>query len=101
MRNCCNKRRMLFAIQYQTGSDSFLSLEEIRAKLPKSYWRHSRVFEDVGVAVEMGMTPTYFWTLPDNDKAYLVAYQRAKATIQGYEQYLAERESKRKHKGGK
>lgn len=60
------------------------------------------MFEDVGVAVEMGMTPTFFWTLPDNDKAYLIAYQRAKSTIQGYEHYLAEREAKRsKGKGGK
>lgn len=57
------------------------------------------MFEDVGVAIELGMTPTRFWSLPDSDKAYLIAYQRAKATIQGYEHYLAERETKRKGKG--
>jgi hypothetical protein len=58
------------------------------------------VFEDVGVAIELGMTPTKFWSLPDSDKAYLVAYQRAKATIQGYEHYMAERDAKRSKKKG-
>jgi hypothetical protein len=80
---------MLFAIQYQTGNDSFLSLEEIREKLPSTNWRHSRVFEDIGVAIELGMTPTRF------------AYQRAKSTIQGYEHYLMERDAKRGKGKGK
>ena len=66
------------------------SLDDIRKILPPGKWRHSRVYEEVGIAVEkLGIDPFDFWTLPKESQATIIAYYRAEATIRNYEEYLA------------
>lgn len=79
-----------------TNEDEWLTLDEIRQQLPKGQWRHSAVFEQVGVAAELRVAPSDFWAWSDHDKAYLIAYYRVKSTLQEFEHVLSEREHKAK-----
>lgn len=85
-------------MKYTKGmnEDDWLTLEDVRKQLPKGQWRHSAVFEQVGVAAELRVAPTEFWGWSEHDKAYMIAYYRVKSTLQEYEQVLREKESKRK-----
>lgn len=78
------------------NEDDWLTLEEIRQQIPRGQWRHSSVFEQIGVAAELQMAPTEFWSWNEHDKAYMIAYYRVKSTLQEYEQVLRDKESKRK-----
>lgn len=85
-------------MKYARGmnEDEWLTLDEIREQLPKGQWRHSSVFEQVGVAAELRVTPSEFWGWSDHDKAYMIAYYRVKSTLQEYEEVLRDKESRRK-----
>lgn len=85
-------------MKYAKGmnEDDWLTLDEIRKHLPRGNWRHSSVFEHVGVAAELQVAPSEFWSWNEHDKAYMIAYYRVKSTLQEYEEVLRERESKRK-----
>jgi hypothetical protein len=64
----------------------------MRKQIPSTPWRHNRVFEDVGVAIQSNRTPTEFWSLDHTDQAYMIAYFRTISTI---ESYKAEKEKER------
>ena len=66
-------------------------MAELRSQLShaKTPWRNSRIFEDVGVAIQTNHTPTEFWMLDQMDQAYYIAYHRTVATI---EEFKAEKE---------
>lgn len=70
--------------------EAWLSLPEIREVLPKGNWRHNRLFEDVSLSTEMKLQPSVFWAFDETDQALLLARARALATMQAYEQHLAE-----------
>lgn len=91
---------MLFGIRYASDSDQdkWLTLDDIREELPKSAWRHTGLFETIGVAIKMNMPPTRFWAMPEEDKAYIIAYHRAISAMQEYERKLSEREAARHNK---
>jgi hypothetical protein len=72
-----------------------LTLEQVRKELPRGKWKHNRLFEDISVAAEFGMSPMTFWMHQDQDKAFMVAYQRAVSTMRSYEDYLHAKEMER------
>lgn len=59
---------------------------------------HSRTYEDVGAAIESGLSPTAFALLEEQDQAYVLAYHRIKGTMMAYENYLSDRELQRKQR---
>ncbi len=73
-----------------------MTLSQIRKILPKSKWSHTRILEDIGVALDIGMTPNTFWDLDEEDQAYILAYRRAIGTIEAYENYLQEKKAKKR-----
>lgn len=57
----------------------------------------SRIFEEVGVAVEhLGISPTQFWQLPVSDQSLMIAYYRVKNVIEAYEMHLSKPKSGKK-----
>jgi hypothetical protein len=101
MRRLFRKWKIAFQIRYVTNpdrEDTWLTLEDIRSQLPGGKWRHNRVYEDVSVATQNSMTLSGFWGLEEEDKAALIAYHRAKGTIEAYEHFLAEKRSKQARK---
>ena len=92
---------MLFAIRYlldRDYPDEARTLEDIRKELPLSQWQHNRLFEDLSYCAEHGIPPLTFWGYAREEQAMLLAYFRAKGSIQAYEQLLAEKEAKKKSK---
>lgn len=92
-------QRTPFEIRYAVDPDypeEWLTLDQIRDKLPKTNWRHSHLLEFVDVAHEFGVTyPDGFLSLTDTEKAYLIARLRAKRTMQAYDDYQQMEASKR------
>ncbi len=43
----------------------------------------------------MRLSPTDFWEMSAQDKAFLVAYYRTKSSLEEYERHLSEEEAKR------
>jgi hypothetical protein len=70
----------------------------MREAIPKSPVRHSRTFEDVAAASELGIPITEFWSWGDSDQAYHLAFLRTKGTLSAYEHLMAEKEARRKRK---
>ena len=96
------KRRSRFNVRYKVDFDNediWLSLDEIKDKVPEGRWTHNQFFEQVDVAIESGYTPSYFWGLDDFDKALIMARFRAKALIESYEAHIRELEAKKRNKG--
>ncbi len=90
-----------FAVQYVTRTDQpdlWLSLQDIRDQLPKSPWRHSRVYEDVSVAIDVGMPVSQFWLMPEMDRAYFIAQKRVHSAMEAYDALLREKEMKRQQR---
>jgi len=79
--------------------DLWKTLSEIQEELGAGDWHSSKIFEEVGVAVEHNMTPSQFWALPETDRAYLVAYERTKSTMSSWAHHQAEKASKRRRHG--
>jgi hypothetical protein len=79
--------------------ENWKNLAQIKDDTPGGNWRTSRLFEDVGVAVEMGLTPSRFWRLPEQDQALVIAFYRAKGAMTSYEDHMANK--KMKPAGGK
>lgn len=90
-------------MQYARGDDAdlWLSLADIREQLPKSNWRHSRVYEDANIAADIGLPLSEFWSWPETDRAYLIARKRVAATMEGYDALLREKEMKRQSRMNK
>lgn len=80
--------------------ETWLSLTQMREEMPKGKWRHSRFFEDIGVAVKMQMTPSSFWQMDESDQALIIARLRALSTMEAYEQHLADKAAKDPPKRG-
>ena len=83
-----------------------MTLNDIREEMEKSgepaHWSHSRMFEDVGVALKQGVTPTYFWDeWPERDQAFAIAHSRVNKTMEAWEHHLHEKEMRRQRKGKK
>ena len=74
--------------------NTWLTLDDIRKKLPSSNWRHGSLYEYATVASEKKMLLSDFLSLEEEDMAYEIAYRRAKGTIEAYENLLSERRSK-------
>ncbi len=73
----------------------------MRAQLPRGKWYNSRIFEDVVVSAEMKIPVSELWSWDEEDQAFLLAYYRVKATMQGYEEFLHDREAIRNQKSKK
>ena len=60
------------------------------------HWSHSKIFEDVGVAIDNGVTPSEFWEQWDSrDQAFAIARARAIRTMEAWEHHLHEKEVRR------
>lgn len=70
--------------------------EELNRHEPNK-WFHSRVYEDVEVAIAVGH-PLDFWELPENVQARLIARFRARGTRDAYEAMLRDLEAKNNRK---
>ena len=93
----------LFAVQYVTNPndpDLWLTLQDIRDQLPKSQWRHSRVYEDVSVSIDIGLPVSQFWLMPEMDRAYFIAKKRTHSAMEAYDALLREKEMKRQQRQG-
>ena len=74
-------------------------IREELIKIKPGKWRHSRIFEDVGVALEQQVTPTVFWEeWPERDQAFALAKNRAIATMTSWEDHLHEKDMARRSK---
>ena len=74
-----------------------MNLDEIREKLPSSNWRFSKTMEEVGVAIELGITPSQFWGLKESDQAYLLAFFRVKGSMQAFDSMQEEKKASQKN----
>ena len=96
--------RPLFAVQYVTNSNEpalWLTLDDIRKELPKSQWRHSRVYEDVSVTADIGLPLSQFWLMPEMDRAYFIARKRTQSAMEAYDALIREKEMKREQRKSK
>lgn len=41
------------------------------------------------MATELGLPLSTFWSIPDTDRAYMIAYQRVKGLMQAFDHHLA------------
>jgi hypothetical protein len=104
----CNCRRNLwltprlpFSVLYvvdPSDRDTWKDLAEMRQELGGGDWHSSKVFEEVGCALSHHLTPGQFWTLPENDRAYMVAFERTRSTMEAYAHHVAEKAAKRKRR---
>lgn len=76
--------------------NQWLSLNKIREKLPRGNWRHGNLWEYATVATDNGILLSDFLDLDEEDMANLIAYRRAKSTIEAYEQFLSEKKNKQR-----
>jgi hypothetical protein len=58
-------------------------------------WKHSKIFAEIHTAKEWHMSPSQFSALSDNDKALMIAYDRAFGDMQAYENYLQIKETEK------
>ena len=66
------------------------------AEQSPAHWSHNKTFEEVGVAIGNGVTPTIFWEQwPKRDQAFAMAHNRAVKTMEAWEHHLYEKEAKR------
>lgn len=63
-------------------------------------WLHSKIFEDVEVAHDEGLSLSSFQTLRENDRAFMIARKRAKGTMEAWEAWLAEQEHRERERKG-
>ena len=89
---------MLFVTD-PSNKDSWKTLADIRKELGSGHWQTSSIFEEIGVSSEFLMSPTSFSLLTENDKAYMIAYQRTKSTMTAYEHHIAMKDHGKKHGG--
>jgi hypothetical protein len=68
----------------------------MRNFLPTSKWQHSKIYEYALAAEELHMLLSDFLLLEPEKQAFQLAKSRIKATMQGYNDYLAEKAAKRK-----
>lgn len=87
------KRRKRFEVKYlpdPSNSDEFRTLDSIRKILPQGKWSHSRIFEEVDIAVDqLRIDPYQFWKLDRENQALVIARNRVHKTITAYEEYLS------------
>lgn len=77
-----------------------MTLKEMRAQIPQGKWAHSRIYEDIKVAIEVGHAAD-FWELPKDIQSYLLAVYRTEGIKQAYEKKLDDDEARRNKKGTK
>lgn len=80
-----------------------MTLNDIRDRMQKdgspSHWSHSRLFEDVGVALENNVRPSIFWEMwPERDQAFAIARSRSIKTMEAWEHHLHEKEMRRQRR---
>ena len=86
---------MLYVVD-PNDRDSWKDLATMRKELGSGDWQSSKVFEEIGVAIKHHLPPTQFWMMSENDRAYMVAYERATSTMESYAHHVAEKAAKRK-----
>lgn len=69
----------------------------MRGEIEESKWFHSRLFEDVEVAIAVGHAAD-FWELPEDIQALLVARFRVKGVRDAYEDKMHKDEMRVKNK---
>lgn len=92
-------RRRPFSVLYVVDPkerDSWKDLAAMREEMGTGDWHSNKIFEEVGVALEHNLSPSQFWVLPENDRAYMVAFGRTKSTMEAYSHHVSEKASKRK-----
>lgn len=68
-------------------------------KIPsKKGWLYSTILRDNLIARKWGFSPSQFRALPVQDKAEMIATERAEAKMQSYDYYLLEKKRNRKGK---
>lgn len=98
MKQRSSKRKNRFEIRFVTDPDDpdrWLTLDQIREKLPPGNWRHNKVLELVDAAMSNGTVPSAFLDLTTDDKALIIAYNRATRTMRAYDDYLASEAAKK------
>lgn len=73
-----------------------MTLDQVREKLPPGNWRHSKILELVDAAMSVGVNPSSFLDLTTDDKALIIAYNRATRTMRAYDEFLASEAAKKK-----
>lgn len=92
------KRRNRFDIRYVTDPndpDNWLTLDKIRERMPAGNWQNSKILEMVDAALAAGITPTRFLDLPIDDKALIIAHNRATRTMRAYDDFVASEAAKK------
>jgi len=73
--------------------------EEMRIGGAPNNWSHSRMFEDVVVALDNGVRPSIFWeSWPERDQAFAIAKSRSTKTMEAWEHHLHEKEMRRQRR---
>lgn len=82
---------------YRPTSDptTWRTLDQIRSEIEESKWFHSRVYEEVEVAIATGHLHDW-WDLPENTQALAIARFRVRGTREAYEEHLAKSNRKKK-----
>lgn len=76
---------------------TWLTLEEIQKQIDPGKWSHSRIYEDIEVAVACGHAHD-FWDLPENTQAYIIARFRARGLREAFDDKIHKDELKAKER---
>lgn len=82
---------------YRPTSDpaTWRTLDQIRSEIEETKWYHSRIYEDVEVAIAIGHIHD-FWDLPENIQAIAIARFRVRGAREAYEEHLLKRDRPKK-----
>lgn len=85
---------------YRPTSDpqTWKTLDQIRSEVEENKWYHSRIYEDVEVAIATGHLHD-FWDLPTPIQALAIARFRVRGAREAYEEHLAKRDRKKPKEG--
>jgi len=67
--------------------------DEMVNDLPRTKWNITSLFESVAVAIDAGLDPTTFHTLPEDTRATYIAHARMKSVMTEYERLQSEKKS--------
>ena len=76
--------------------DTWLTLDQVRSKMPKSNWTHNKILELVDAALALHRSPNDFLSLDSNDQATVIAYHRVTRTMRAYDDFLAAEAARKK-----
>jgi len=73
-------------------------LKKLMGKLPPSEggWTHSLRFLEAKTMARWGISPSGFWALDEEDRAFMIQFMITESDIASYESYLAERKARKR-----